>query len=100
MSPRSELVPLIALSFLAVVPTAVSPSSAAAASCVASQYVSYSSDYARTTNVSGGCTRVGVRHRYSPQAASNSYSTSWVYGANSAQTPSAAELSKAEFYAQ
>lgn len=100
ISLGSRLVSLASVSTLVAIVSAATPLAASAANpCVASQYISYSSDYARTTNVSGTCTRIGVRHYYSPQASSNFYWTSWVYGVSSAQTPQQAELSKAEFYA-
>ena len=99
-STNLGLATLASLSALVGTMVAVVPSPATAANpCVASRYTDYSADYARTTNVSGTCTRIGVRHYYSPQASSNFYWTSWVYGVNSAQSPRQAELSKAEFYA-
>ena len=79
----------------------LSPGPASAAEgCVRTQYISYSSDYARVTDANGLCDSVGVRHRYSPGASSQSYWTGWVYSGNAAQTPSAAELSTAEFYSR
>lgn len=80
--------------------TALTVPARAAPGCLRSEYISYSSDYARVTDANGLCESVGVRHRYSPAASSQSYWTNWVYGSDAAQTRSAAELSSAEFYSR
>jgi hypothetical protein len=65
---------------------------AAAVSCIYSGYASYSADYARTTDVSGGCATVKARHLYDPIWSSVNYWTNWYYGGDVAQTPATAEL--------
>ncbi len=77
---------------LAIAGTVMVAPQAHAVTCSYSLYVSYSSDYARTTDVSGGCATVGARHLYDPIWSSNNYWTPWYYGADVAQTPSTAEL--------
>lgn len=89
----------LALALAAALPlTLLTPAaSAQAASCVVAKYTNTSEDYARITNVSGGCTVVKVQHQYSMASASKDYWTSWVKGKNSATTPKQPQLVKAQF---
>ena len=65
---------------------------AQAVSCVYAEYVSTSADYARTTDVSGGCTQVAARHYYDPIWSANNYYSAWKYGGDVAQSTPNAEL--------
>lgn len=70
----------------------VAGSPAQAVACQYAAYITYSDDYARTTDVSGGCTQVAARHYYDPVWSTNNYYTSWKFGADVAQSTAAAEL--------
>ncbi|TQL02507.1 hypothetical protein FBY24_1584 [Cellulomonas sp. SLBN-39] len=66
---------------------------ASAASCIVSAYRSYSSDYARTTDASGGCSVVRVGHYFSPAGISSTiYTGTFSSSGDAVQTGSAAEL--------
>ncbi|WP_149203566.1 hypothetical protein [Actinotalea subterranea] len=81
------------LTFAFLVPTVlVAGSPAQAVACNYAGYITYSGDYARTTDVSGGCTQVAARHYYDPVWSSNNYYSSWKYGGDVAQSTAAAEL--------
>nr|WP_297427596.1 hypothetical protein [uncultured Actinotalea sp.] len=67
-------------------------SPAQAASCIQSEFRSYAYDYARTTDASGGCAIVRVRHFYDPVWSGTNYWTSWYSGGDVATTPRTAEL--------
>lgn len=66
--------------------------SASAASCLRVDYISYGSDYARTTDGNGQCGRVGVRASFSPPGTSSTIYAGWFYGANYAQTGTIREI--------
>jgi hypothetical protein len=67
-------------------------SPAQAVACEYAAYIMFSGDYARTTDVSGGCSQVAARHYYDATWSANNYWTSWKYGADVAQSTPTAEL--------
>jgi len=89
----SRIARMTALAMVVAVPTVLGAGSPAqAVSCVYAEYVSYSADYARTTDVSGGCSKVGARHWYDPVWSANNFWTSWKYGGDVAESVPTAEL--------
>ncbi len=93
MKKRALLVLFLTPGFLVMAP--VTPSEAA--SCTVARYTNTSEDYARITDVSGGCSEVRVRHQYEPLSASKAYWTSWKKGADVAQTNRQSELIVADW---
>lgn len=91
-SPRRALVGALAAAAMATPAVVVISSPAHAASCIIAKYTTTAGDYARTTDVSGGCSSVGARHRYDPVWSSNNYWTSWRYGGDVAQSTATAQL--------
>ena len=66
---------------------------ASAVTCITSRYWTTAGDYARTTDVSGGCGQLGVRHHFSVPNTPVSQWTSWYYTSGDAvQTPVTREL--------
>ena len=70
----------------------VAATPAQAVTCGIAKYSSTAADYARTTDITGGCTSVSARHAYDPVWSSSNYWTKWYTGKNVAQTPATAEL--------
>lgn len=72
---------------------AVAAPASAGAGCIRTDYSSTAYDYARTTDASGKCGTLGVRHQYDPVWSSTNYWTSWYSTTGDAvQTPATAEL--------
>lgn len=87
-----RLVAVLLGSVLASVGLATTSAPATAAACVYSSYNTTSGDYARTTDASGGCSKVGAAHYFRPWGGGTLF-TGWKYGSDIAQTGKAAELS-------
>jgi hypothetical protein len=83
----------VLVGMLAATTLVVSSTSAQAASCVISKYVNYTQDYARTTDVSGGCSVVKVGHYFNPGGISSSIYTGTFSHPDVVTTGRAAELS-------
>lgn len=86
----------IATAVLTTVPLLVIAQSPAHAACEWDTANIYSQDFRKVWG--SGCVQLGVRHAYDPPWSGNNYWTGWVYGTNSARTPSAAELYTGETY--
>lgn len=69
---------------------------AQAVTCVTTSFAAYSSDYARVVDSTGGCSSVSVRHSFVPGSGTPAQWTSWVTGADIAQTPVKRELTGAQ----
>lgn len=81
-----------AVALSTVVAGGIAATPAQAVTCAIARYSSAAADYARTTDVTGGCASVSVRHAYDPVWSSSNYWTKWYTGKNVAQTPATAEL--------
>lgn len=92
--PARSMVIAAVLGATAVLAVGVVPANAVARQY--SVFASESSDYARTTDVTGGCSSVSARHYYDPVWSGTNYWTSWYYGGDVAQTPRTAELIKGQ----
>ena len=68
-------------------------SPAVAASCVRTDYKSFASDYARTTDASGTCGTVYVGHYFNPSGTTSTIYTGTFSDPNAVQTGRAAQLS-------
>jgi hypothetical protein len=90
----SRIARTTALAMVVAAPTVLlgAGSPAQAVACQYAAYITFSGDYARTTDVSGGCTQVAARHYYDPIWSANNYWTSWKYGGDVAQSTPTAEL--------
>ncbi len=76
---------------LGILAVAATPTSQAAP-CVYSGYVDRAGHYARTTDVTGGCTKVTAQHQYWPAGASRDYWTPVVEHADVATTSYNAQI--------
>lgn len=92
---RKSFVAVLVGSVVASVGVVGATSPASAASCIITKYNNTASDYARTTDASGGCSSVGAAHYFTPWGGGSLF-TGWKYGGDVAQTGSAAELSSSK----